>query len=62
LAERYAQTRKLFSNSELLSNLGKGLRAIYMDAILEPVPRRCAALLKQMIEVQKNARHKLRDR
>jgi hypothetical protein len=49
-------------NNELLSNLGKGLRAVYMDAIREPLPRKCAVLLKQVVEVQKNALRKLQDR
>jgi hypothetical protein len=53
---------KLFSNSELLSNFGRGLRAIYIDAVREPIPEKFATLLKKIDQVQKRTFRKLRIR
>jgi hypothetical protein len=38
------------SDAELMANIGKGLRAVYMDVLREPLPDKVAALLRKLDE------------
>ncbi len=38
------------SDAELMANIGKGLRAVYMDVLREPLPDNVAVLLRKLDE------------
>ncbi len=52
----------VLADALVLSNLGKGLRAIYMDAVREPLPQTFMTLLKRVEEVHKGTVRQLRRR
>lgn len=37
-----------FSDAELIANIGKGLRAVYMDVLRQPLPDKFVALLRKI--------------
>jgi Anti-sigma factor NepR len=43
-------SKNSLSDAELMSNIGKGLRAVYMDVLREPLPDNVMALLRRIDE------------
>jgi hypothetical protein len=41
-------SRSLFSNASVCSNIGKGLRALYMELLREPLPTEITEPLKKI--------------
>ena len=42
------RTGSLFSDARVCSNMGKGLRAVYMDLLRAPLPQKLTDILKKI--------------
>jgi hypothetical protein len=47
-----ARSKNSLSDAEFLSNVGKGLRAVYMDVLREPLPDNVRVALRRIDEVK----------
>jgi len=47
-----ARSKNSLSDAEFLANVGKGLRAVYMDALRAPLPDNVRAALRRIDEVK----------